>query len=199
MASNEFNEAYIGAGTYAAVTCDCGITYFVSPPEYSDSYNEGEYERLLEQSEENPDKFKQTYGCISYGHIDSRCIVLDCECKTADKYENFILNHKELISSFLNASLKRDVTEAVNAFNSNKIKTKDEVINEYWFDLDSAPKDSSWFLGLTEEETIEEVHYACDLSGEEQPPFKGYFKRVGTYFSEVKITKWKPLKKEENV
>lgn len=38
-----------------------------------------------------------------------------------------------------------------------------------------------------------EAHYACDLSGENQPPFEGWFERRGTYFSAVEPVAWRLL------
>ena len=62
-----------------------------------------------------------------------------------------------------------------------------------WKYLKTAPKDSSWFEGLTRNGEIVKVHYACDMSGEDQPAFKGYFKDCGSYFAHVDIIKWRPL------
>lgn len=68
-------------------------------------------------------------------------------------------------------------------------------MNKDWQDIESAPKDCSEFLGLDQSGVEHICHYACDMSGGDQPPFKGFFESKGTYFAEVNIIKWKPLEK----
>lgn len=41
--------------------------------------------------------------------------------------------------------------------------------------IDTAPKDASYFIGVNKYDVVQKVHYACDLSGEEQPPYEGFF------------------------
>jgi hypothetical protein len=62
---------------------------------------------------------------------------------------------------------------------------------EGWKPIGTAPQNATWFEGLTKDNEIVEVHYACDLSGEEQPPFKGYFDR--SYWQVLDIIKWRPI------
>jgi len=51
-------------------------------------------------------------------------------------------------------------------------------------------KQQKYVIGLTEDNEVCKVHFAQDLSGEEQPPFSGFFKKSGTIFSEVTIKAW---------
>jgi hypothetical protein len=62
-----------------------------------------------------------------------------------------------------------------------------------WQDLKTHPKNTKWVEGLQKNNEIVKCHYACDLSGEEQPAFEGFFKDCGSYFAEVDIIKWRPI------
>lgn len=65
--------------------------------------------------------------------------------------------------------------------------------SENWQELESAPKDCSLIEGLTSKGEIKEVHYACDLSGEEQPSFQGFFEKSNDQYFQINIIKWRPL------
>lgn len=58
------------------------------------------------------------------------------------------------------------------------------------------PKNASWQrvrLASGEEHT---AHWACDLSGEDQPPFRGWFIKAGSCSGFTQIdepTSWRPL------
>jgi hypothetical protein len=71
-----------------------------------------------------------------------------------------------------------------------------------WFPLTSAPKDATEILALIDlngELTTKVIHHAQDLSGEEQPPFSGWFYEVKDgahrYFNYVRgeIVGWLPV------
>lgn len=70
-----------------------------------------------------------------------------------------------------------------------------------WRRMSSAPKDS-WWIEARNAQSVRIVHYACDLSGEEQPPFIGWFYEVKAqsqyshdYFQQMcpDPTHWRPL------
>lgn len=46
-----------------------------------------------------------------------------------------------------------------------------------WFDMETAPMNATWVLVLQADGTEIEAHWAQDLSGEEQPPFRGWYVR----------------------
>lgn len=48
-----------------------------------------------------------------------------------------------------------------------------------------------WFMGKLKDDTEVSVHFAQDLSGEEQPPFKGFFKDNGSYMAHVDLKEWR--------
>ena len=54
-------------------------------------------------------------------------------------------------------------------------------------------KHTRWFMGRTKDWTEVPVHFAQDLSGEEQPPFKGFFRDAGSYMIEVDLKEWRPF------
>jgi hypothetical protein len=53
-----------------------------------------------------------------------------------------------------------------------------------------------WVLGQLADGSEVRMHFACDLSGEEQPPFKGWFQRIGegpsSYMTGVIPLRWRP-------
>lgn len=44
-----------------------------------------------------------------------------------------------------------------------------------WWFISSAPRDATWIEVMMWDGTIHRAHWAEDLSGEEQPPFRGWF------------------------
>jgi hypothetical protein len=64
-----------------------------------------------------------------------------------------------------------------------------------WQHMDTAPKNATEVEVLTRDDKIVVAHWASDLSGEEQPPFRGWFVRKASYFGEIETPKeWRPLK-----
>lgn len=47
-----------------------------------------------------------------------------------------------------------------------------------WEGMKTAPQNASWVKVLMRDGTIHEAHFASDLSGEDQPPFEGWFIRA---------------------
>jgi hypothetical protein len=71
--------------------------------------------------------------------------------------------------------------------------------------MECAPKNSRWIEIETSDGKVHRAHYACDLSGEEQPPFEGFFVAVVSdrgktlYFKEVpgKPVRWRETAQNE--
>ncbi len=63
----------------------------------------------------------------------------------------------------------------------------------YWLDPKDAPRNATWFIGKLKDGDVCKVHYACDLSGEEQPAFEGFFRSSGSHNSQVDLIGWMPL------
>jgi len=52
-------------------------------------------------------------------------------------------------------------------------------MNREWQPIATAPKDASEIrVRMGDGSVVERAHWACDLSGEEQPPFRGWFTPV---------------------
>lgn len=69
-----------------------------------------------------------------------------------------------------------------------------------WQPMATAPKDCTWIIVLTEKGVEERVHWAEDLTGEEQPPYQGWFKahpspRCGFIQVRGPFQGWKPCEK----
>lgn len=67
------------------------------------------------------------------------------------------------------------------------------IIRKKWQPMKTAPRTSVWVMVRLKDGREVEAHYGCDLSGEEQPAFEGWFERRGTYFSGVDPLAWRPL------
>lgn len=74
-----------------------------------------------------------------------------------------------------------------------------EAVPEEWQPMATAPKEGYPIefvtVKLADGSTRSPCHYACDLSGEYQPPFKGWFIPDGTGkgYKEVHPVAWRPL------
>lgn len=64
-----------------------------------------------------------------------------------------------------------------------------------WQPINTAPKNAKRIEVMMSDGTIhKDCHYACDLSGECQPPFEGWFVPRGNGFAEVETpSKWRPI------
>ena len=62
-----------------------------------------------------------------------------------------------------------------------------------WRGMASAPKTSIDVELRLASGKVMVGHWACNLSGEEQPAFVGWFVRTGNYYSEVKPRYWRNL------
>ena len=61
-----------------------------------------------------------------------------------------------------------------------------------WMAFETAPKTCKCISVICKDGSIHRVHYAKDLTGEDQPPFEGWFKDNGNCFAEVtNIIGWK--------
>lgn len=71
-----------------------------------------------------------------------------------------------------------------------------EWLDEGWLPMWAGPKDCSSVVVRTSEVIHPDAHFAQDLSGEEQPPFSGWFYPCGSGFRKiVKPRAWRPLTK----
>lgn len=62
-----------------------------------------------------------------------------------------------------------------------------------WRAMEDAPRNASWIIVLLPGGKTERAHYAEDLSGSEQPAFRGWFRNEGSYFAQLpEPVSWKP-------
>lgn len=63
-----------------------------------------------------------------------------------------------------------------------------------WQPISTAPKNASWVQVKMADGRVLKAHWASNLSGEEQPPFEGWFIDKKTYFLGIQTPEqWKPL------
>ena len=62
-----------------------------------------------------------------------------------------------------------------------------------WQPMNEAPCDGTWVIGKLSDGRVVVMHWAEDLSGEEQPPFRGWFKSCGSYMAGVDPVAWRPV------
>lgn len=110
--SSLFEDILVDSGTIVA-TCEfCGRTHFATASE--GHFDEGELEGLREKALKNPEMYFEypEYDSISYGHIAGNQAVVPCDCNHLRKYENFIWEHRGLITQYL---IKRTEQERKDA------------------------------------------------------------------------------------
>lgn len=58
----------------------------------------------------------------------------------------------------------------------------------------TAPQNATWIEVILPDGTVVNAHWACDESGEDQPPFRGWFVQAGASFRQVPSPVfWRPL------
>lgn len=112
--SEEFWDAICHAGSNVTNCELCGRVHFVDD-KLSD-YERGELEKLYADNKANPDRtiFHPNDDAVFWGIIDGRRAVYDCPCGLARKYEDFIIDNRRQIMSYLvkrAESLEREARE----------------------------------------------------------------------------------------
>jgi hypothetical protein len=71
--------------------------------------------------------------------------------------------------------------------------------SEPWQEMGTAPLNATWVEVRMKDGTVLRAHWASDLSGEEQPPFEGWFIDRGTYMLGIDDPyAWRPLPPNKN-
>lgn len=123
MISREFRDAFCNMGT-PVKTCMCGVTYFAGA---CGEFEEGEFETLLAKQSIEPKRYVcvSDMHAISWGILAGEEFVYHCEnCPRAKKYENFIVEYRDHIITFLKGRAKRLTEEA--AEDCNRLKAEIE-------------------------------------------------------------------------
>ena len=151
----------------------CGRTYFITSSGHGD-YSEGELEKLRALAEQEPDK------CIEVPDFDSiatirmpngKRVIIGCACDPTRPLSDFIEDNAAELTDYLRRYWRDIRREAAKT-----AERAARVLAELgWSGMNLAPKDSSWIEAELQDGNIVTVHWASDLSGEEQPPYEGWF------------------------
>jgi len=121
--SEEFYSAVISAGSLV-ISCEfCGKTYFAT--ENENMYEEGELEELRENAKKKPEKYVEdtSRDTINWGILNGKQFVYECCEEEIVKFEQFIWNHRFVITKYLHSKSDKLKAEAkMEVENANKIK-----------------------------------------------------------------------------
>lgn len=110
FASEEFWDSLI-FGNSTDIECElCGRVHYST--ELEKISEEGEFEGFEKKRKENPDKYILYSENIHWGYIGNKVAVYNCPCNNAKKYENFILNNRQLISEYLTKVSQKRLNDA---------------------------------------------------------------------------------------
>lgn len=104
-ASDTFKRAVCHSVSIVVECEHCSRNYFDS--EQAECFEEGELEELLLKAENKPDKYIDT-DSTHWGHIDGKQAVVNCCCNVLRKYENFIWDHRYIISDYLKDRIREN-------------------------------------------------------------------------------------------
>lgn len=66
-------------------------------------------------------------------------------------------------------------------------------IRDGWQEVTNEQHNGKWMDVMLADGTVIRAHWAQNTSGEEQPPYRGWFKRVGNYMAQIDDPiLWKP-------
>ena len=105
--SDDFQDAVTGGGSIVADCGLCGRTVF-EDDRHAGDWEEGELEGLRDKTEKEPDKYVG-FGArsVGTGYINNIQVVTNCPCNGLRPYENFIWNHRRIISDYIAKRTKR--------------------------------------------------------------------------------------------
>lgn len=109
--SDEFIEVVRNTAHSASlvVTCEfCDRTYFGG----NGDYDEGEYESLQSKAASQPEKYIEVDDFTSYGYMDGKTFVLDCECNGVRGIENWIWAHRFVIAEYFEKRAAKKLEDA---------------------------------------------------------------------------------------
>jgi hypothetical protein len=174
-----FEESFFGGISGCSMECQCGKLYYDA---YNTGYDweEGEFEGLEEDEEALA--VNHSVGTLYIGGKEYVCV---CKCwhEKANEIIKFIDSNSHQIANYL--SLEKE--------KASKDAAKMPTVREGWINMDGAPLDSRNIKVRDKDGKEFTAHYACDLSGEEQPPFKGWFTKLGNSYVEVFPVEWKKI------
>lgn len=191
---SRIDRSFARGGTCCDIYCEaCGRTYFVTSAGHGD-YEEGEIEALREKAQREPDKYIEVpdYSSVSAMHWNGKEVVIGCLCDPTRSLATFIEKHAEQLTEYLRLYWK-DMHEKA----ASELKRADDALAALgWNPMRTAPKNATWIEVETKDGQICQAHWASDLSGEEQPPFEGWYvePKPGYSYRQVQPIQWRPLK-----
>lgn len=182
-----FSIAFTGGGTCCSTMCEaCNRVYFVTSPGHGD-YEDGELDALRTKAKKAPDLYIEVpdYSSVDIAYVDGKQVVIGCLCDPTAKVSEFIESNCEQITEYLRLlwqdRLEHAEKESVKA--NNKLVVLQET--KHWKPISDAPRNATWINVRMKDGTVQRAHWASDLSGEEQPPFEGWFVRDGESFRQI--------------
>jgi len=167
-----FEIAFASGGSGCSHECQCGKQFY--NPDGGWDWEEGEIERLEKSGAERLD-----YS-VSTVIFEGKAFVLDCTCwnERAEKIISWMDEHKRAFVKYLQLERERKQQEFQDSINP-----PDNIIYQYgvnaWKAMVEAPKGQTVEVLLKDGKTVTQAHWASDNSGEEQPPFEGWFVKSG--------------------
>lgn len=169
-------------------SCACGREFYNSDD--IGCFEHGELEKLEASNATNLNH------CVGYVEFEGSQYVSDCDCwhPRAAKIIKWLGFMGGRVAEFLTMEKRRLEKVAADApvVVSVEVPPGDE-----WKPILLAPRNATHLRVMMWDGTIhEDAHWACDLSGEEQPPFQGWFVPVKdhagkvTAYSGIKVPKW---------
>lgn len=194
-------RAFSTGGSCCTAHCEaCGRTYFVTSEGHGD-YEEGELERLRERAAQDDGVIEVpdfSYVADMHHPFTGNQVVVGCLCDPTKGLAEFLETWADEICKYLE-EYQRDKGKRAAQAARRAIANLRRV---GWSAMDCAPKDGTKFLAELERPDGSiaevEVHWGQDLSGEEQPPFAGWFERTGDHFSECFPLRWRKLRAKKS-
>lgn len=191
-----FIRAFHSGGGGCRRQCECGREFYNSDGGWT--WNEGELERLEASAATDLDHTVETLV------VEGREYCIDCTCwhVRASHLARWISNHGRGIAHFLTLEKRRLEEKAANA---PVVVVAEVPPGDDWKPILTAPRNCTHLRVMMWDGTIhEDAHWASDFSGDEQPPFDGWFVPVNdssgkvTSYSGIKTPKWWALSKVES-
>lgn len=183
-----FEKAFSTNGGGCVRDCDCGRVFYSTDDGWD--WDDGEFERLQKS------KATALPYTVTTLRFENKEYVSDCDCwhARAKMIMGFLAGHGDGICRWFELEKERAVQKAA--------RMPVVAYNMEWRSMDSAPRNATWVMVKTADGKAHRAHFAEDVSGEEQPPFSGWFKRVDKIDGFVGLGSepimWRPCSKDEN-
>lgn len=157
--------------------CKCGRVFYDTANSWD--WDDGEYEALVSDA---------TATGVAYSvervHVNGDLYAKDCDCwhPIALKVISFLDANDSSIAEFFKLEKARKEELAKQ---SVTIDILYDEIKDGWREMGSAPRNATTVEVLMHNRTTKHAHWAQDLSGEEQPPFRGWFEKGEHFNSQI--------------